>query len=166
MSETDTHKTGEQPTVNTGGIRRKGSPPWKPIDERRVEVLAAQGLSDEQIAAALGINFKTLLRRKQRFEEFRAVMERGKALGIAQVANVLFQKATVDKDVTAMIFFLKCRAKWQDRVAVDIEHHADGDIQELASLVRERRLQLAGNNGHVKQLPEDTEMIEFEEATG
>lgn len=170
MSEVDTQQA--QPAGNKEGPKRKGARPFIPIDERRVEALAAQGLSDEQIAAVLGIDFKTLWRRKKRFAEFRAVMERGKALGITQVANVLFQKATVDKDVTAMIFFLKCRAKWQDRVIMDVEHHVGGvsdeDLRGLLMSAKQRKQELLSGNGHAQltEIPSNGEAVEFFEEAG
>ena len=91
--------------------------PGKPrieIDLGRVTELASQGLTHEQIAAALGISRTTLQARKAESEQFAQAIEKGQALGIEAVSNALFQNA-VGGNVTAQIFFLKARAKWKDR---------------------------------------------------
>jgi hypothetical protein len=45
----------------------------------------------------------------------RDAIESGAATGIKNVANALYQAAVVDKNTTAQIFFLKCRAGWRDQ---------------------------------------------------
>jgi hypothetical protein len=47
--------------------------------------------------------------------EFAEALKRGRGTGIANVTNALYEKATVDKDNTAMIFYLKNRAGWVDK---------------------------------------------------
>lgn len=94
--------------------KRKPGKPRIDIDLERVTELARQGLTNEQIAAALGISRTTLQSRKRESEQFAQAIEKGQALGIEAVSNALFQNA-VGGNVTAQIFFLKARAKWKDR---------------------------------------------------
>ncbi len=88
------------------------------IDLARVTELASKGLSQEQIAAALGISERTLRNRKAESAEFAEAIEKGRALGIEEVANALFENAKAG-NVTAQIFFLKAQAKWKDKHDAD-----------------------------------------------
>ena len=100
------------------------------IDLKQVESLAANGLTQEQIAAALGISESTLHKRKQENTEFTAAIKRGKAKGIAVVTNKLMESIKAG-NITAMIFFLKTQAGWKET-----------NVQELT-----------GTNGTPLQLP-------------
>jgi len=83
------------------------------IDLAKVESLAANGLTQEQIAAALGISESTLHKRKQENTEFTAAIKRGKAKGIALVTNKLMESIK-GGNMTGMIFFLKTQAGWKE----------------------------------------------------
>jgi|TARA_R110000868_G_scaffold129244_1_gene337815 hypothetical protein len=88
------------------------------IDEdlcKKAETLAAQGLIMEQIANVLGMSETTLYDKKDKFSEFSQAIKRGKDKGIATVTSALFTKARAG-DNTAMIFYLKNRAGWQDKI--------------------------------------------------
>lgn len=88
------------------------------IDEdlcKKAETLAAQGLTMEQIANVLGMSETTLYDKKDKFSEFSESIKRGKDKGIATVTSALFTKARAG-DNTAMIFYLKNRAGWQDKI--------------------------------------------------
>lgn len=95
-------------------MARTGRPKWIPPPPAQVEALAAQGLTEEQIADALGISQQTLILRKKEYSEFAEAIKKGKAKGIAAISNALFQKAK-GGDTTAMIFYLKARAQWSDK---------------------------------------------------
>ena len=75
---------------------------------------AAKGLSESQVADVLGVSRATLLRRKKDSEAFDAAIKKGKARGIQQVSNALFE-AAIGGSVPAMIFYLKARAGWSDK---------------------------------------------------
>ena len=83
------------------------------IDLAKVESLAANGLTDEQIASALGISRTTLANRKRENEQFVQAIKRGKAKGIALVTNKLMESIK-GGNMTAMIFFLKTQAGWKE----------------------------------------------------
>lgn len=73
-----------------------------------MEALATQGLSDQQISDALGISLSTLKRHKKLNEPFWTTLKKGRAKGVAVIANKLFTKAQ-EGDIAAIIFFLKTR---------------------------------------------------------
>jgi len=83
------------------------------IDLKQVESLAANGLTDEQIASALGISRTTLANRKRENEQFVQAIKRGKAKGIALVTNKLMESIKAG-NMTGMIFFLKTQAGWKE----------------------------------------------------
>lgn len=81
------------------------------------EKLAARGLTMEQIAHSLGLGMSTLYEKKADFPELADALKRGKAKGIATIANCLFENAKAG-NTTAQIFYLKCQAKWKEEEAV------------------------------------------------
>jgi predicted transcriptional regulator len=97
------------------------------IDIRKVEALAERGLSQEQIAAALGISEGTLYARKKENEEFDAAIKRGRSKGIGHVANKLMEQINAG-NIAATIFFLKAQAGWRDANKVEHSAHDGGPI--------------------------------------
>ena len=97
--------------------RKVGRPKFEITEAimKKAEDYAAKGLTIEQIAAVLGIHHATIYERQQEYPDFYDALKRGRATGIANVTNALYEKATVDKDNTAMIFYLKNRAGWVDK---------------------------------------------------
>lgn len=75
------------------------------IDLAQVEAHAARGLTQEQIADALGIGQATLYQKKSVNREISEAIKRGKAKGIGNVANVIYENATKRRESTAAIFF-------------------------------------------------------------
>ena len=61
--------------------KRKTKPKIE-IDLAKVEVMAANGLTQQQIADSLGISVSTLYGRKRENEEFEEAIKRGKAKGM------------------------------------------------------------------------------------
>lgn len=88
------------------------------IDLKQVESLAAQGLTQEQIALALGISASTLDNRKRENVEFVDAIKRGKAKGVAVVTNKLMESIK-GGNMTGMIFFLKTQAGWKETQVVE-----------------------------------------------
>ena len=87
----------------------RGRRPFKPTDEQRrtVEVMAASGIAQQEIAMSLGISAPTLRR------HFRAALDSGATKMITRVADSLYRQA-IAGNVTACIFILKCRAGWSE----------------------------------------------------
>ena len=73
------------------------------FDLEEVERLASMGLSEAQIGDALRVSVSTLGRRKQDSEGFAEALRRGRARGIAEVANAFFENA-LGGSVPAQIF--------------------------------------------------------------
>jgi hypothetical protein len=92
------------------------------IDPKKVERLASQGLTKQQIVDSLGISDETLRRREKEDVELVEAIKRGRAQGLNEVTNALFE-AAISGNVTAQIWYLKNRAPsdWRDRVEVEID---------------------------------------------
>jgi transcriptional regulator with XRE-family HTH domain len=101
------------------------------IDLKQVESLAANGLTDEQIASALGISRTTLANRKRENEQFVQAIKRGKAKGIALVTNKLMESIK-GGNMTGMIFFLKTQAGWKE---TNVQEHTGKDGTALQAPV-------------------------------
>ncbi|WP_260953755.1 hypothetical protein [Serratia marcescens] len=72
----------------------------------KIEALAGRGLTEQQIADALGIDIEKLRSDKTEISAYRLAIRRGKAKGIADLSNALFNKAKKG-DTRAMIFLLE-----------------------------------------------------------
>ncbi len=99
----------------------------------KAEAYAAQGLTQEQIAMALGIGLSTLYEKQNEFTEFAEAIKRGKGKGIQTITNRLYEKA-LEGDNTAMIFYLKNRAGWQDKIEKEtiVEHKQVIDLTRIS----------------------------------
>ena len=110
----------------------------------RAEAYASQGLTSEQIALALGIGQSTLYDKQNEFKEFGEAIKRGKGRGIQRVTNKLYEKA-LEGDNTAMIFYLKNRAGWQDKIeketiieqkqVIDLTRISNNELSKLKSIL-------------------------------
>jgi hypothetical protein len=91
-----------------------GHPPHAPTDQQRaiVKVLAACGTPQEAIARVIGIHGETLR------IHYRNELDLGAIEANAKVAEALF-KLAVGGDVTAAIWWSKCRMGWGERQAVE-----------------------------------------------
>lgn len=103
------------------------------IDLKQVESLAANGLTDEQIASALGISRTTLSNRKRENEQFVLAIKRGKAKGIALVTNKLMESIK-GGNITGMIFFLKTQAGWKE---TNVQEHTGANGKPLIPSAKE-----------------------------
>jgi len=101
-----------------------GRPKWIP-DEltcRKAQEMASKGLTVMQIAHCLGVSHTTVYERQNEYPEFAEAIKKGRAEGISQVANKLFEKA-VDGDNTCIIFYLKNRDResWGDQYVEPVQ---------------------------------------------
>lgn len=136
MENTEQNQQFTDETVETVGDDEStsnpvGRPPWIPTEEtlKQVEKLAGQGMTQAQIADALGIGISTLMDKKKEFVEFAEAIKRGKANGVAYVTNKLMAKVGA-MDTTSILFYLKCQAGWKEASAMD-ELAANGGKIEL-----------------------------------
>ena len=120
------------------------------IDLKQVESLAANGLTQEQIACALGISERTLRSRKGEIADFADAIKRGKAKGIALVTNKLMESIKAG-NMTGMIFFLKTQAGWKE---TNVQEHtgANGGAIQVNTTVMtpEEAYNLLINGGTIK----------------
>lgn len=119
-----------------------------PIDMKQVERLAARGLTLEQIATSLGISRRTLFSKKKQNKEFAEALERGQVQGLEEVANQLFEQA-MNGNTTAMIFYLKTRGGWSEKMNISVGGNGDPikhevTSEELRALPYEKLIKLAG----------------------
>lgn len=114
------------------------------IDLDKVEELAAQGLTYEQIAISLGINTSTLYRHRQRLPELHDAIKRGRDRGIATVANKLFE-AAMSGNITAIIFYLKTQAGWKEGQIIEQRIVDERDVAR--TMTTEELLKVAGLPG-------------------
>lgn len=112
---------------------KKKTKPKIEINLQQVEMLAANGLTQQQIADSLGISVSTIESRLRENEEFKDAIKKGKAKGIALIANQLFEKAK-SGDTTSIIFYLKTQAGWKETQAVETKISL---VDEVASLMEE-----------------------------
>ena len=121
------------------------------MDIQQAENLAAQGLTNEQIAAAMGFSESTLYKNKKENKDFQEALMRGRARGIAVVTNRFFEiiqakikykdedgndkeeyKYDADTRLNAMKFFMERRGGWvrQEQSKVDLRS-SDGSMSPL-----------------------------------
>ena len=100
---------------------------------------ARNGLTEAQIAKNLGISIDTFYTYKKKYPEFLKVLKRGKEYADLEVENALYEAAVTNKNVTAMIFWLKNRkpSQWRDR-----REHSELELMKKELELRERKLKL------------------------
>ena len=100
---------------------KSGRKPHEPTEAMRktVSLHATVGRRQETIAEVLGISVDTL----QRY--YRSELDTSRERANAQVGGALYNKA-MGGDTTAMIFWLKTRARWRETVDISNE---DGTLK-------------------------------------
>lgn len=99
------------------------------IDITKVQELAGRGLTQAEICAVLGISEGTLYARKRDSEVFEDAIKAGKAQAAQEVANALYEKAVVGKDLGAIIWYEKTRRGLSDRQQVEHSGPGGGAIE-------------------------------------
>ena len=149
--------------------KKSKNPVGRPKFEVTEEVLEntkrfmAQGLTREQCAASLGISRSKFFEIQEQNVDFLDAIKRGEAMGIEEVTNALFENATLERDNTAIIFYLKNRAGWVDKqehkvatettVTLDLTRIG---VNELAAIERafEQSNSGASQSGEIPQIIE------------
>ena len=121
-------------------IERKA---WKPTADslKQIEALASRGTSLLKIVKSLGIGERKLYAHKRESQQIRQALEKGKAIGIVNMTNKLWDTAQAG-NLTAMIFWLKARAGWRDApdpAAVNVNEMRAETIEEEKARVARRR---------------------------
>ena len=104
----------------------KGRPPHLPTADTRIKVytLSTVGTRHEDIASVLNISHDTLVK------YYKEELDKGRIEANASVAETLFKQAK-EGNTTAMIFWLKSRAKWKESTQHEISGNADGTPIEV-----------------------------------
>jgi hypothetical protein len=103
-----------------------GRPPHLPNGDTRNKVfmLSTVGTRHEDIATVLGISTDTLTK------YYHDELAKGRIEANASVAETLFKQAK-EGNTTAMIFWLKSRAKWKESTQHEISGNPDGTPVEV-----------------------------------
>ena len=114
LVEIETDKTG------------KGRPPHLPTADTRIKVytLSTVGTRHEDIASVLNISHDTLVK------YYKEELDKGRIEANASVAETLFKQAK-EGNTTAMIFWLKSRAKWKETSQHEISGNPYGTPVEV-----------------------------------
>ena len=101
-----------------------GRKPFQPTDEQRRQVLTMTGFGilQEEIATSLDIDRKTLTK------YFRREIDTGMIEANVRVAQALYTNATKNMNVTAQIWWTKCRMGWKGADVIE----ASGGASHLA----------------------------------
>ena len=120
----------------------------------KIEGWARDGLTDEQIAANIGIGYSTLQTWKSKYQDIQDTLKKGKEVIDRQVENALLKRAlgyrydeiTIENgietkrvtkevipDTTAQIFWLKNRKReaWTDKQSIELSKPIDESIKEM-----------------------------------
>lgn len=176
MTKSKPKKIKKKPTIvaPVKEVAIRGRPVVHVISEEdrdSIQVMAGYGLTVEQIAHVLGMSKATFERKVQEDPSIYEGLEKGRAVGYAQVAQTLFQMATVDKNVTAAIFFAKSRLGWAERMVVDnrgsvkhtVEHVVLQGVQNMTDEQRQARLIELQAKLKGDALPEHSETVEYDD---
>jgi hypothetical protein len=98
--------------------KRLGRPPLE-LNLADIENLAGRGLTHAQIADSLGVSARALFNHKARDQEVADAIKRGQAKGVFVVASALMEQVKKG-NVTAQIFYLKCRGGWTETQRVEL----------------------------------------------
>jgi flagellar motility protein MotE (MotC chaperone) len=119
MDDTNVYTAEEKPK------RGRGQPKKQLSDAQIAQVEAlASVLTKGQIADYMGMSENTLREREREDERIAEAYKRGKSKAIASVASNLLTQARAG-NLTAIIFYLKTQAKWQETNHVD--HTTNGE---------------------------------------
>jgi hypothetical protein len=104
----------------------KGRPPHLATADTRNKVytLSTVGTRHEDIASVLSISHDTLVK------YYKEELDKGRIEANASVAETLFKQAK-EGNTTAMIFWLKSRAKWKESTQHEISGNPDGTPIEV-----------------------------------
>ena len=120
--------------------KKAGRPQFEitPAVCKKAEREAAKGATEKQIAISLNISQETLIRKKQKYSEFSEAIKKGQAKAIVKVENALFDEGVNERNVTALIFFLKNRNPeyWKDKQ--EVEHSGQVGLSDVIKKARER----------------------------
>ena len=100
------------------------------INTKRIERLAAQGLTKDQIIRVLDVGESTFYRCLRESSELAVAFERGRAAGVEKVAKMVMDHHIMkSKNFDAAKFYLKTQAKWKEDSDVTVKGDKDNPVQ-------------------------------------
>lgn len=109
-------------------------------DLKKVESLAERGLHYQQIALILGCSDKTLRKYRKLNSEFEAAIARGRARGVAAVANVVYDLAIKDRDPATCRFIMRAVGGWDDSRRLEVTGDGGGPIQVKGEILHRHQI--------------------------
>ena len=122
MTSNDENADELFPSIKMAG-RKVGRPTYQPTDADRriVDMMAAVGIRQDDIAACLKIDKKTLTK------HFRDDLDTAMIRANVEIGGALFSKA-IRGDTSALIFWAKTRMNWKETSRTE---HAGADGKDL-----------------------------------
>lgn len=111
------------------------------IDIQAVEEAAADGLTEGEVAARLGISIDTLGRRKSKYAEYADAIKRGRQRAHAAVSSKLMSLVRKG-NLGAIVWYEKTRKGYSDRVQQEISGR-DGEAIEIKNTVFDHSVAVA-----------------------
>lgn len=104
-----------------------------PLNLRDVEEAAAEGLTETEVGARLGVSLDTIARRKADTAGFAEAMKRGRERAHASVSSRLM--SLIKKgNLGAIVWYEKTRKGYSDRVQQEVSGR-DGQALEIKSVI-------------------------------
>lgn len=91
----------------------------KPVNIDQIEKLASLGVTVSQIAGFFNMTEKSLYRKAEKNAEITCAINRGRSKGVITASAKLYEKMQ-DGDTRAIMFYLRAKGGFNDRVNVDI----------------------------------------------
>ncbi len=86
----------------------------KKTDYNKIRRLGARGVSEVDITKALGISYPTWKRLKEEDENALEALEEARREEESELVGVLYEAATIEKNLTAAMFLLKARHGYKE----------------------------------------------------
>ena len=112
------------------------------IDYSEVERMAGIGLTNAEIADALGIGQSTLYTKKNNNRSFESALKKGRAKAAVDVANTVYELAVGQKNLTAAIWYEKTRRGLSEKHQGDV----DGEVKLIMDVSTDPEARAAYNS--------------------
>ena len=125
---------------------------------KELEQFGGAGAKYDDIAQYYGMSRATFCRILERKPFIRDAIKRGKFLANLNVSQSLYNSATQDGNVTAMIFWLKTQFGWREKQEIDLNVNRKDQEKTREELIEEI-LKLAKRNNLPGAESEDPEIV-------